>query len=100
MVTIGGCGSILRALGVSQILVFVATPTAHSKAADDRQEKLADANESWQREVLLQLKTQEDFDWARGTRGEIESDLIRRIYQIPPHNPLHKRQRLELENGW
>jgi hypothetical protein len=25
MVTIGGCGSILRALGVSQILVFVAT---------------------------------------------------------------------------
>jgi hypothetical protein len=26
MVTIGGCGSILRALGVSQILVFVARP--------------------------------------------------------------------------
>ena len=60
------------------------------------EEKLADANESWQREVLLQLKTQEDFDWARGTRGEIESELIRRIYQIPPHNPPHKRQRLEL----
>jgi len=60
------------------------------------EEKLADANESWQREVLLQLKTQEDFDWASGTRGEIESELIRRIYQIPPHNPPHKRQRLGL----
>jgi hypothetical protein len=60
------------------------------------EEKLADANESWQREVLLQLKTQEDFDWASGTWGEIESELIRRIYQIPPHNPPRKRQRLEL----
>eukprot|EP01049_Picozoa_sp_SAG25_P004246 SAG25_NODE_263_length_10708_cov_104.003488_1_plen_246_part_00 len=55
------------------------------------EEKLADANESWQREVLLQLKTQEDFDWANGT-----SELIRRIYRIPPHDPPHKRQRLGL----
>eukprot|EP01049_Picozoa_sp_SAG25_P005333 SAG25_NODE_361_length_9156_cov_9.406647_15_plen_167_part_00 len=33
-----------------------------------------------------QLKTQEDFDWARGTRGEIESDILSRIYRIPPRN--------------